>query len=94
MTIQNACKASTHKKSALARLDFLTAGALTLLVGAFILVEAVLSGGLLAFLGLFGVAIPCVFCFVLGAAVIKVGMRSKDLPDEPDNSERDPSPGT
>jgi hypothetical protein len=72
------------------RLDFLIVGALTLLVGAFIVVEAVLPGGPLAFLRLFGIAIPCVFCFVLGAAIIKVGMRSKDLPDEPDNSERDP----
>jgi hypothetical protein len=78
----------------MARLDFLIVGALTLLVGAFIVVEAVLPGGLLAFLGLFGVAIPCVFCFVLGVAIIKVAMRPKDLPDEPDNSERDPSPGT
>jgi hypothetical protein len=70
----------------MARLDFLIVGALTLLIGAFILVEAALSGGLLASLGLFGVAIPCLFCFVLGAAIIKVGMKPKDLPGEPDNS--------
>jgi len=62
-----------------------------ILVGAFIAVEVVLSRGLLGLLGLLGLALPCVVFLVLGVAAIKVGMRPKDLPDEPDNSERDPS---
>ena len=62
-----------------------------------VLVGAAFIGGALLSnrsLGLSGPGMPRVFLLVLGIAVIKVGMRPNDLPDEPDNSELGSLTGT
>jgi hypothetical protein len=56
------------------------------LVGASGMVAGVLSSGLRVSDGVLDIAIPCIFCLILGVAVIKVGLRPKDSPDESDNS--------